>query len=423
MKPREKKLAAICAVVIVGYLGYQTVIGALMSPLEERQTRIKGLDKLTDKLEANEANVLAAQRRMGALKDRSLPPDAYQAQRFYTSWLTDLAQISGLTNVHVTPDQIPSSNPAYRSVGVTVKGDGNFEQLTTFLYEFQRIELLHRIAGLKLEGPPNPGGPFKITINAEGLSLPDAAPRQHLFPRTQLADSLPKSFDNMKVASSEGFPKEAGFDARIESEIVTVTKINGNEWTLKRGAEGTALVRHPSKAEVELFPIRSDRANLKVEEIRKALVKHPFTAPVPVTAAAANDPNDPARLTRLMGSVDVAGGDISAWLYNKTTNTRTVVRKGSAISVGDVRGTVAAVEPNCIKIDRGGEVWQLDFGRNLRSMTRVGGNSDDGMDPELMMEGGPRGGGEFRGRGGQGGSGGRERRRSRRSDSGPGMGR
>jgi len=412
-------LAAAFAVVIVGYLGYRTVIGALMSPLEERQTRLKGLDASTEKLEAKEADVLAAQRRMGALKDRSLPPDAYQAQRFYTSWLTDLAQISGLANVHVTPDQIPSSNAAYRSVGVTVKGEGTFEQLTTFLYEFQRIDVLHRLAGLKLEGPPNPGGPLKITINAEGLSLPDAAPRPRLFPRTQLTDSLPKSFDNMKVASSEGFPKEAGFEARIESEIVAVTKINGNEWTLKRGAEGTPLIRHPSKAEVELFPIRSDRANLKLEEIRKALAKHPFTAPVPVAAIAANDPNDPARLTRLMGSVDVAGGDISAWLYNKTTNTRTIVRKGSSISVGDISGTVAAVEPNCIKIQRGGEVWQLDFGRNLRSMMRVGGTSDEGMDPELMMEGPARPGGDFRGRGG---SGGRERRRSRRSDSGAGTG-
>ena len=96
------------------------------------------------------------------------------------------------------------------------------------------------------------------------------------FPRTELADSLPRSFDTVKVTSTEGFPSEPEFMVRIEgptepSELVTVTKIAGNKWTVKRAAEGARRSTIPPKAEVELFPVRYEQPAVSLDERRKAL--------------------------------------------------------------------------------------------------------------------------------------------------------
>ena len=197
------------------------------------------------------------------------------------------------------------------------------------------------------------------------------------FPRTELASSLPRSFDTVKVASTEGFPSEPGFMVRIEgtstepSELVTVTKIAGNKWTVKRAAEGSTKVYHPPKADVELFPVRYEQRALSLDERRKALAKHPFVQPIPPRVqVAAGD--DPALQTKLI-MISVYDKDHIAWLLNERTRQNTVVKKGTTISVGDVNGTVVAIDSDSIQIKRGTEVWQLALGRNLRSMTRARG--------------------------------------------------
>ena len=150
---------------------------------------------------------------------------------------------------------------------MTVKGQSTFEQLTYFLHEFHRVDLLHRIQALKVEGPPNPGGPLKISVTAEGLCLHDALPRSHLFPRAELADSLPQKFRHAQGRLGRGIPERARLyrphrkcsRAESNAEFVTVTKISGNQWTVQRAVEGTSKAYHAAKAEVELFPVRFDQ--------------------------------------------------------------------------------------------------------------------------------------------------------------------
>jgi hypothetical protein len=203
-----------------------------------------------------------------------------------------------------------------------------------------------------------------------------------------LAESLPRSLDTAKVASTEGFPEEPGFNIRIEKELVAVTKISGSKWTVKRGLDGTTVAWHGPKAEVELYPIRSERKDIKLEDVRKGLVANPFVKPGAQTRTV--DPNDPARQTRLMASV-AENEDQAACLYNAKTKAQTVVRKGSEISVGDIQGTVVAVEPKYIHIKRGKDIWQLNIGKDLRSMVRTDDLSGgaDFMDMGDLSGGGP----------------------------------
>jgi hypothetical protein len=174
--------------------------------------------------------------------------------------------------------------------------------------------------------------------------------------------------DSVKVASTEGFPKEPGFSIRIEKELALVTKIDGDTWTIKRGLDGTTKDFHKPKAEVELYPIRAERKDVKLEDVKKALVANPFVKPGAVTRTV--DPNDPARQTRLISSVG-ENDDQVACLLNSQTKAQTVVHKGTEISIGDIQGTVVAVELKYIHIKRGNDVWQLNLGKDLRSMFRA----------------------------------------------------
>ncbi len=443
MQRREKILLSLLVGAVIVWRGWGIVRGIFLGRLDERTAQLSSLKDTQEALSDKQLKLLQTMKRMGEWKNRSLPPETLEALRLYQQWLTDLGQTSGLSQLHVTPEQRQGNGPHYKTISVKVTGEGTFEQLATFLHEFQRIALLHRISSIKVEGPKT-SGPLKLTMIAEGISFEDGAPRTRLMARTTLADSLPKTFDSVKVASTEGFPEEPGFSVRIEKELAIVTKISGNTWTLKRGLDGTALARHAPKAEVELYPIRTERKDIKLDDVRKALVANPFVKPGAVTRTV--DPNDPARQTRLMAST-ADNEEQTAYLYNAQTKSQTVVHKGTEISVGDVTGTVVAVEPKYIQIKRGSDIFQLNIGKDLRSMIPTaalnGGGADlmdvfgDGEGPPAFARDrmGPGGPGAFGdpsatesprgdrpGRGGRDGEGGGgfRSRRSRGGDSLPG---
>jgi hypothetical protein len=411
MKQREKRLAAIFVVTGVAWLGWQFAVPALLGPLDDGRTRLRLLDNSAKTLEDDEFNMLAAQRRMADWKSHSLPPDPLEAQRLYQEWLTDLAEMAEISALRVAPERISATTANFKTVRLTIKGEATFDQLTTFLHYFERADLLQRIASLKIESPDanaNTNGKLKVTLAAEGLCLPDAEPRSTLFPQSELAGSLPRTFGTLKVASTKGFPTSGEFGIRIEDEFLTVTKVAGNEWTVMRGIDGTTKARHPDKAEVELFPVRYDRREILLGDQKKALASHPFMKSVPNAPRV----DDAARQTRLMAS-NANNEDREAWLFNKSANARTKVTKGASIAVGDVKGVVVSIEPGFIQIDRGGALWQLNLGKDLASMTRVGADDEGGGDAMLDFQGGesPRGS-----RGPDGGN----RSRSRRSRRGGG---
>jgi hypothetical protein len=377
MKRREKILLIFLVSAVVGWRGLPVLRAMVLGRLDEDSRKIAALKVIQTKLEDETLWLQIKQRRVNDWIDRSLPPEPVEAQRLYQEWVHDLAElVAGLSSVRVTPEPLQvTPNASFRAVRVSVKGEGTFEQLTYFLHEFYRADLLHRVQALKVEGPPNPGGPLKITMMVEGLCLPDAPPRTHLFPRTTLADSLPRSFDTLKVNSAEEFPKEPPFMIQIDNEFATVTKIAGNKWTVKRAIEGTSKAYHAAKAEVELFPVKFEQKNVTLDDRRKTLVKHPFVQPVP-PAVQVVDTNDPALQTKLMATI-LTEVEPVAFLFNSETRFNTVVHKGTAISVGDVEGTVVAIEQNSIEIKRDNGLWRLAIGKDLRSMTRGDSNGPE----------------------------------------------
>ncbi|MBW3542673.1 MAG: putative Ig domain-containing protein [Planctomycetes bacterium] len=76
---------------------------------------------------------------------------------------------------------------------------------------------------------------------------------------------------------------------------------------------------------------------------------------------------DPASFTYLVGSV--ADGDVrEAWLYDRSTNRRTVVRPGDTFAVADLTAYVLDVGLDYLMLASGDATWKLPLGKNLRSM-------------------------------------------------------
>ncbi len=268
MQRREKILALLLISAVLAWYGSGIVHRIFLGRLDERKEKLALVKETQANVSAKEQNLLNTMKKMGDWRDRSLPNESLEALRLYQQWLTDLGQTSGITQLHVTPEQRQGTGPGWKSISVKVTGEATFEQLTTFLHEFQRIALLHRIASIKVEGPKI-SGPLKVTMVAEGLLFDDSAPKTRLLARTTLAESLPRSFDTAKVTSTEGFPTEPGFGLRIERELVLVTKVDGDKWTVKRALEGTTKASHPPKSEVEIYPVRPERKDIKLEDVRK----------------------------------------------------------------------------------------------------------------------------------------------------------
>jgi hypothetical protein len=376
MQRREKLLLIFLVSAVVGWRGLPILRAMVLGRLDDASRRIATLKAARTSLEEKTFQLHIKEHRKTDWIDRSLPPEPVEAQRLYQEWVTDLAEQAGISALRVTPDPLQTTTtPGFRAVRVSVKGEATFEQLTYFLHEFYRADLLHRVQALKVEGPPNPGGPLKITMGVEGLCLTEAPARTHLFPRTELADSLPRSFDTLKVNSADEFPKEPPFIIHIDNELAMVTKIAGTKWTIQRAVEGTSKAYHAAKSEVELFPIKFEQKDRSLDDRKKALAKHPFVQPVPPPVQVV-DTNDPALQTKLMATI-LTEVEPVAFLFNSETRFNTVVHKGTAISIGDVEGTVVAIEQNSIQIKRGDDLWRLAIGKDLRSMTRGDANGSE----------------------------------------------
>jgi len=80
--------------------------------------------------------------------------------------------------------------------------------------------------------------------------------------------------------------------------------------------------------------------------------------------------DDNAIYTYLIGTV-VENGVREAWLYDRSSNRRTVLLEGGPLQVADISGTVRRIAEEHVEIDAGGRTYRLDLGRNLREWTQT----------------------------------------------------
>jgi len=292
---------------LVGFIllwqGWLLFNSTFMAPLYKSTNDLEELQKSVSQKNKELVVLAKQQKNLNDWKRRSLPPDepvksnkqrpdALNAQRLYQDWLGDIAQLSGFApeELEVSPDRrVVSRDNVFISVVVKIKAKARFEQVCRFLDRFYRTDLLHRVTSLRIQSLEPEGDNLQILLEAEGLVLLDpdrsAASRtpqkRLLFDQTTLAEDLSDSGTEMTVASIDGFPQKPDFMVRLRSEFLTVTKIDGTKWTVKRAADATTATSHPTGTIVELAPILPGVTARSADEIKQLLDSNIFIKPVP----------------------------------------------------------------------------------------------------------------------------------------------
>lgn len=370
MQRREKILLIAVLALLVIWQGQGIVKRTLFGPIDERRSQLQLLQSRVSDKEDQEFNILLAAGRLDEWKRRSLPPNPYDAQRLYQEWLTDTGQLAGLKELKVTPTAVRvSAKKPYVPVQVAVEGKGTIDQVSRFLHQFHRADLLHRLVSLKVESPSAEGNPqFTFAATAEGLALEDAPPRDRLFAEAKLAADLSSSAKEITVAGAAGFPKEPGFRIRLGNEFAVVTKIEGEKWTLSRAAEGTSAASYKKDDVVELAPVHPEYAERTAKDYESLVAQNPFAKPAPPAAAPQKD--DDAEFTFLVASI-VQDGEPQAWLYDRANNTRTILKVGSSFTVSDITARVLEIDRDRLVLERNESKWTLGLGENLRGMAQT----------------------------------------------------
>lgn len=296
MQTREKKLA-IGLAIVVGVMGFWKIIKPwYMDPIEHAQSQLAIVEGELDNLETQQMQLLAATRQLANWRSQSLPPDpkpqgrqrpdALNGQRLYQEWLTDLANHCGITNAKVTPGITRSVQDVYVTVQVRLNMQATYGQLCQFVALFEQTDLLHRVETCQVESANHRGNPvLDVTLVAEGVALQDAPQRDELFPKTELVSAVKPTDTKLTVKSSDGFPENQQFFARVGEESIMVTSVKDNIWQISRAKNQTKAVAHGNGAAIDLGLQNALTAEGSAREMHPKLAmiaeENPFAIPPP----------------------------------------------------------------------------------------------------------------------------------------------
>jgi hypothetical protein len=112
---------------------------------------------------------------------RSLPANRELALFQYRSWLRQLIDTSGWTDVNLRPLQVPSRRGVYERLAFNISARGSLTSLVKFLYAFYQADHLHQIRRLDLQpADDGPANELELVLLVEALSLPDAVQKDAL---------------------------------------------------------------------------------------------------------------------------------------------------------------------------------------------------------------------------------------------------
>ncbi len=310
---RQKLLVGVFVGVLALWQGSGVLWGIFFGPFDRRNIDIASLDvKLKEQRDAK-FKLDLAERRTRGWERRSLPPNPVVASTLYHHWILDLASSHELERLTVTPKRISTgaTSAVFTRIPVSVTAECNMDQLCKFLYDFYRTDLMHKVTHLGVESLDYKGNPtLKVSLELEGLSLATAKSRNTLFG------------DKQDKAIADAMSKKSLDDYK------SLTAQN----RFVRGYNG------PPK---------------------------PIDPPAPPAA-----PFDSAPYTRLVASTEV-DGQWEAWLYDATTNQRTVLNIGKEFEISGVKGLVLEIGNRFVKLKVKDKDWRLEMGDNLKQMVEL----------------------------------------------------
>jgi len=270
MKKREKILAILFGVIVLGLLGNQLFKTALQGPLELRKAAVHRKQRQIVALEKSLTKARQAAKELAVWESQSLPSDTGQARHLYQEWLTKLINRIGLTGLTTHAADPVNRKGFYSMLAFSVRGRGTLEQLVDFLFEFYRADYLHQIQSLDIT--PNPqNDQLELSISIEALVLPGADRKDRLTRRKSDRLASHSVADYQPIVQRNIFHiGGSGPDATDHAFLTAVTEAGGQleAWFTLRTTGKTLKLRKGEALKVGPFHgtiVEMDGADVVIE--------------------------------------------------------------------------------------------------------------------------------------------------------------
>lgn len=187
MKPREKILAGVVAVILVGWGGQKLFESMLQAPLDTKRRKIERLQKDIREKELVIEQAKDWTAKLVTWRSQSLPTDIALARSAYQNWLLELVETSKFERSNVDSGEAVSKPGVYQKLPFSVRARTTLPQLTQFLYDFYQADHLHLIQRIGITPVANSEA-IEVSLVIEALVLPLAERREQLT--RQVSDRL-----------------------------------------------------------------------------------------------------------------------------------------------------------------------------------------------------------------------------------------
>lgn len=390
MTPREKKLAAVTAVLLVLLLGYiaWTQVSGIFT---RRNATIANLrNDISDK-ELQIEKGRRAGRRLEIYEQRSLPPDRELARSVYQDWLLDLVVQSKLEDANVTALAEYADNSVFQRLTFSISGSGRLDQVTRLLHRFYQHDHLHLIRRLQLT-PIKDSRKLDLSMNVDAVVLPASQNKSRLTGHYNplLAGREAEQFVEAIVArnifappnhppkmSSVGSQRvELGDTVSFTLKATDADPLDTVGYALGTDAPAGAKLDGESgkftwrPAEIGEFEFEVTAADDGIPQRETRQTVHvSVVEPKPKVVVKTPEPPrkldfDVAKHTYLIGTIE-RGGEREIWLQNRTSGKIHKLKTGDSVSFGSIDGTVARIGDRDAEILVGDKRILVSVGKNL----------------------------------------------------------
>jgi len=172
LQKREKLLAAVTLLLVLWLAARFLLGGSWPSVSSARADRDRVLAEVQKKQGRVQASLPAAAQ-LADWQQRALPSDVKLAGTLYQNWLFRLAEQVKLDKIRVDPGESRPVRNIYHLFSFTVRGQGSFDNLVRFLFEFYSAGHLHQVRQLTIKPLEDPKR-VDLMMIIEALSLPGA---------------------------------------------------------------------------------------------------------------------------------------------------------------------------------------------------------------------------------------------------------
>ncbi|MCY2967969.1 MAG: hypothetical protein NT069_30795 [Planctomycetota bacterium] len=322
MNNRQKWMLGGLAAVIAVWQVPGMVDSMVFAPASTRQDQIDTLQQEVTRKEKDRQRQRKGVKQMAELGKRSLPPDPIIAEAVFQNWLTDTATGVKLTNVVVDRPRADNQKKenTYFLVRGEVNGNGTLGQVAELLHELQKSGLLMKVTSLRMDAPRREADPnLKIKLQVEAMALLSSPVRTTMW----VDGTAPGPLSETKLAGPETFE--------------AISKKN----LFVRGYNGPPKAAEPP----------------------------PTTPPAPPPPPPPTTPST-AEYVYLVGSV-IRNGVSDAFLYDRSSNKQTVLKRGADFKAGGMEGKVIEIADKSVTLRVGEDEFRLDLGKNLTQMVKL----------------------------------------------------